>query len=89
MDDAEHEVKTMFPYFDSKENPALHDQVDAAIEGAKLLLKSVPGPYVQVNLSGHANETGYTEKPGYGPDHVSVQVNQFYEVPDYQEKESK
>ena len=40
---------------------AMFDQLQAAKDVAKLLLKSVPGPYIMVRMNGHANGTGWTK----------------------------
>lgn len=60
------------------EGPAL-DQVRAAFDAAELIAKSIPGPYVIVNLSGHANGVGWQQKAGYANDTITVGVTQLVE----------
>lgn len=60
--------------------PAAWDQVEAARRAAKELLKSVPGPFVVVSLSGHANGVGWQAKKGWANDCISVSVTQFTEA---------
>ena len=55
------------------------DQLHAARLAAKRLLHSIPGPYVMVSLSGHANGIGWQKKEGYANDSISVSVSQHLE----------
>lgn len=55
------------------------DQLAAAKRAAKELLKSVPGPYVIVSMSGHANGIGWQEKVSYANDTISVSVTQLFD----------
>lgn len=58
--------------------PAL-DQVAAAKRAALELVKTVPGPYIIVSLSGHANGVGWQKKEGWANDCITVSVTQFLE----------
>ncbi len=62
----------------TKEGPA-YDQFKSAKATAKLLLRSVPGPYVMVTMSGHANGVGWHKKEGMANDMISVNVTQICE----------
>lgn len=62
-------------YGDSPNCPAV-DQVKLAKIAAKELCKGVQGPYVAVQMSGHANGEGWHEKDGYANDFISVSVSQ-------------
>lgn len=53
------------------------DQLSAARRAAKELLKLIPGPYVVVSMSGHANGVGWQKKEGWANDAISVTVTQF------------
>jgi len=53
------------------------DQLAAARRAAKEIVKSVPGPYVIVSMSGHANGVGWQKKEGWANDCISVTVTQF------------
>lgn len=60
------------------EGPAI-EQCEAAKRAAKELLKSIPGPYVQVSLSGHANGVGWQKKDGWANDCITVNITQMSE----------
>lgn len=60
------------------EPPAL-EQVAAAKRAAIELLKTVPGPFVVVSLSGHANGVGWQNKEGWANDCINVSVAQYTE----------
>ena len=60
------------------EGPAI-EQCEAAKRAAKELLKTVPGPYVMVSLSGHANGIGWQKKEGWSNDTIYVSVVQVTE----------
>lgn len=60
------------------EAPAL-EQIRAAQEAAKELLKYVPGPRVRISMSGHANGVGWQKKDGYADDCITVTVTQITE----------
>ena len=62
------------------EGPAI-DQCEAAKRAVKELLPSLPGPYVMVSMSGHANGVGWQGKEGWVNDCISVSVTQFTEEP--------
>lgn len=55
---------------------AVMEQIVAARAAALVLLQTVPGPKVRINISGHANGVGEQEKPGYANDYISVVVTQ-------------
>ncbi len=57
------------------------DQLEAAKRGALEILKSVPGPFVQVQLVGHATGVGWQKKDGYSNEFISVSVYQRTEEP--------
>jgi len=61
------------------EGPAI-EQCEAAKRAAKELLKSIPGPYVQVSLSGHANGVGWQQKEGWSNDCITVNIAQMTEA---------
>jgi hypothetical protein len=56
--------------------PYALDQFEEAKDVAILLLRSIPGPYVTVNMTGHANGVGYQGKGGWSNDFVNVSVCQ-------------
>lgn len=58
------------------EAPAL-DQIHAAQQAAKELLKLIPGPRVRVSMSGHANGVGWQKKEGWADDCITVTVTQI------------
>lgn len=58
--------------------PAL-EQVSAAQRVAKELLKTIPGPYVNVIVSGHANGKGWHKDPTSANDTITVVVSQVCE----------
>jgi hypothetical protein len=58
------------------ERPASWDQLKAAKDAAKLLLKSIPGPFVAVSLSGHANGVGWQKAQGCSNDEIHITVMQ-------------
>ena len=59
--------------------PECEDQLHAARLAAKRLLHSIPGPYVMVSLSGHANGIGWQKKEGYANDTIQISVTQHCE----------
>jgi hypothetical protein len=59
------------------QEPAAMEQFQAAKDVAKLLLKSVPGPFVNVSMTGHANAIGWQKKEGWANDMISVSVYQM------------
>src|SRR6266568_1475487 len=61
------------------EGPAI-EQCEAAKRAAKELLKSIPGPYVQVALSGHANGVGWQKKEGWSNDCINISISQMTEA---------
>lgn len=60
------------------EGPAI-DQCDLAKQAAKEIIKGIPGPYVMVTLSGHANGVGWHKKDGFANDCINVSVAQICE----------
>ena len=60
------------------EGPAI-DQCEAAKLAAKLLLPSIPGPFVMVSLSGHANGVGWQKKEGWANDCMNISITQLTE----------
>ena len=52
------------------------DQLQAAKRAALELVKSIPGPYLQVVMNGHANGVGWQQKEGWANDTISVTVTQ-------------
>lgn len=60
------------------EGPAI-DQCEAAKRAVKALLPSIPGPYVMVSISGHANGVGWQGKDGWANDCISVSITQMLE----------
>lgn len=55
------------------------DQFEEAKDAALELVKGIPGPYVVVNMSGHANGIGYHKKETWSNDFVSLSVGQLTE----------
>lgn len=76
--DAELAVDSLEPP-DYAEPPAI-DQIQSAMRAAKEILKSIPGPFVVVSMSGHANGIGWQRKAGWSDDFISVTVTQFTEA---------
>jgi hypothetical protein len=60
-------------------NLAAIDQLAAAKDCARLLLKSLAGPLVMVRMSGHANGVGWQKKAGHANDNIYVGVTQHME----------
>jgi hypothetical protein len=81
--DAERVINELrFPAFQregEEPDPAMYEQFCAAKRAAIELLKTVPGPYVSVQMSGHANGVGWQRKEGYANDYISVYVGQAME----------
>ena len=57
------------------------EQFQAARLAAKALLRSVPGPYISITMSGHANGTGWQPKEGWSNDTIYISVCQVTEPP--------
>lgn len=51
-------------------------QFEAAKEAAKELVKIIPGRFVMVSLSGHANGVGWQKKEGWSNDCITISVSQ-------------
>lgn len=64
------------------EETAARDQFEVAKRVAMILLDTVPGPWVYVNLYGHANGVGYYDKPGMATDGITVSVTQMIPPPE-------
>ena len=62
------------------EGPAI-DQCELAKHVAHSLLPIIPGPYIQVSLSGHANGIGWQKKEGWSNDSINVHISQVTEEP--------
>ena len=58
------------------DDPAM-DQVRVAKHTARRIAESVSGPFLVIELAGHANGTGYQPKAGYANDCISVRVTQL------------
>ncbi len=56
--------------------PTHDDQLRVAKQAAKLILTNIPGPFVTVSVSGHANGVGWQKKGGWSNDCISVNVSQ-------------
>jgi hypothetical protein len=63
-------------FFGEGSNTPAFDQVKLAKAAAKELLKGLPGPWIMVSISGHANGVGWQEKAGYANDCITVNVSQ-------------
>ena len=61
------------------EGPAM-DQCELAKHVAHSLLPIIPGPYIQVILSGHANGVGWQKKEGWANDCITVNITQMTEA---------
>ncbi len=61
-------------------HPPAFDQFQAAKDIAKALAKSIPGPYINISLSGHANGVGWYKKDGMANDTISVSASQITEA---------
>lgn len=57
--------------------PECLDQLRSAKSAAKALLSNISGPYILVNLSGHANGVGWQKKAGWANDCICVSVTQI------------
>lgn len=62
-------------------DPKHEDQLRTAKLAAKALLTNIPGPYIYVSLSGHANGVGWQSKEGWANDCISVSVSQGTTAP--------
>jgi len=62
------------------DDPKHEDQLRVAKQAAKLLLANVPGPFVIILLSGHANGVGWNKKDGWANDCIAVNVSQGFEA---------
>lgn len=59
--------------------PMHEDQLRTAKVAACLILATIPGPFVSVSLSGHANGVGWQGKDGWANDCISISVTQSLE----------
>lgn len=57
-------------------DPATEDQIYHAKKVALEAVRGVPGPFVSVTLSGHANGVGWQQKEGYANDCINISVTQ-------------
>jgi hypothetical protein len=64
---------------DQYHSPATHEQFRMAKQAAIALVASVPGPRINVFLSGHANGVGWQAKDGWANDFISINVSQVTE----------
>jgi hypothetical protein len=62
------------------EGPAI-DQCELAKHVAHSLLPIIPGPFIQVTMSGHANGVGWQKKDGWANDCITVSVVQIVDEP--------
>lgn len=62
--------------FPDYSEPPARDQIITARHVVKELLRSIPGPYVVINMTGHANGVGWQDKKGYSADFISITVSQ-------------
>jgi hypothetical protein len=62
-------------------DPKHEDQLRTAKLAAKAILHNVPGPYIYVSLTGHANGVGWQRKDGWANDCINVSVSQVIEEP--------
>lgn len=60
---------------DYMDGPA-RTQFETAKEAAIEIVATLPGPFVRVSLSGHANAVGWQEKQGYVNETITVTVSQ-------------
>lgn len=64
-------------------DPVVQAAMEAQFEAAKPLvlamLETVPGPYVTITMSGHANGVGEVSKPGWSNDSLTVSMQQWTE----------
>jgi|ERR1051326_1084976 hypothetical protein len=67
------------------EGPAV-DQCELAKKAVKAILPGLPGPYVMVSISGHANGTGWNKKEGWANDSIYISVTQQCEEDLLQER---
>jgi hypothetical protein len=57
-------------------DPPTEDQIYHAKKTALELVRGVPGPFVSVMMSGHANGVGWQQREGYANDGINVSVTQ-------------
>lgn len=55
---------------------AVWDQFQAAKRAAVELVKTIPGPNINVTMSGHANGVGCVGKEGVSDDFITITVHQ-------------
>ena len=61
---------------DYKQKAAAICQIQTAKAAALEIVKGMPGPFISVTLSGHANGTGWEPKEGWSDESINVSVNQ-------------
>lgn len=65
-----------------EDNPqANKDQLESAKLAALEQVKVIPGPFVSVHITGHANGKGEEQVPGYSSDFITLATYQYYELP--------
>jgi hypothetical protein len=57
-------------------DPPTEAQIYDAKKAALELVRGVPGPFVSVSMSGHANGVGWQQKEGYANDAINISVTQ-------------
>ena len=62
------------------EGPAI-DQCELAKKAVLALLPGIPGPFIQVSMSGHANGVGWQNKAGWSNDCISISIMQVTDEP--------
>lgn len=60
----------------AEQDCAVWDQFQSAKRAVLELIKTVPGPNINVTMSGHANGVGCIGKEGYSDDFITVTVHQ-------------
>ena len=55
------------------------DQCELAKQAVKAILPGIPGPYVMVSISGHANGVGWQKQQGMANDCIYISVSQICE----------
>lgn len=64
----------------ANQGPA-YDQFTLAKYAAKTLCAGIPGPFIQVSMSGHANGVGWQKKEGWSNDCITISVVQVTDPP--------
>jgi len=78
---AKSEVDVAIDFLDTgTDDPQHWDQLRVAKQAAKMILSNIPGPFVSVFMSGHANGVGWQKKEGWASDCITVNVTQMFEA---------